>query len=284
MSKRLLPIVALALVASPSWAALTLNEAKCQKKAAAAGRGLFKSVAKALEKCHDKVSAGQLPPATDCSLEPTTAQKIAQARSKIALKVPASCPDAIVAALVFGGDCTGLGTAASLATCFADTHEDQALALMATLYGPGGAVASPQIDCQKTVAKESVKYALSRLVALQKCARTRSPPASCRRTRPAPPSRNRREGQQGEAKALGKIGDRCPDSERGRAHARRAVHRRDHWSGAGGLHGCHPSRRREPARRGRIRPGRRRRGVGAATDQRPERRLRARADGALPRR
>jgi hypothetical protein len=169
MSKRLLSVVALALVASPCWAALTVGQAKCQKKAAAAARRLFKGVATSLEKCHDRVSAGTLSLATDCSLEPTTATKIAKARTKIGTKVASSCPDAVLAALVFGGDCSGLATASSLATCFADTHEDQALDLMTTLYDAGGAVGSPQVACQKTAAKESVKYAGSRLTAFEKC-------------------------------------------------------------------------------------------------------------------
>ena len=98
MSKRLLSMVALALVASPCWAALTVGQAKCQKKAAAAARRLFKGVATSLEKCHDRVSAGTLSPATDCSLEPTTATKIAKARTKIGTKVASSCPDAVLAA------------------------------------------------------------------------------------------------------------------------------------------------------------------------------------------
>jgi hypothetical protein len=149
--------------------ALTSDQAKCQKKAAAAARGLFKVVTRSLEKCHDRVSAGVLAPATDCSLEPATAGKIARARTKVGLKVAASCPDAVLGGLVFGGDCNGLGTAASLASCFADTHEDEALGLMTTLYGAGGAVGEPQIACQKTAAKESVKYVVRRLTAFQKC-------------------------------------------------------------------------------------------------------------------
>lgn len=210
--KRLLSIVALALIASPVRAALTPDEAKCQKKTAAAARGLFKSVVKSLEKCRDRVSAGQLAPATDCSLELTTATKIAKARAKIATKVPKSCTDATVAALVFGGDCNGLGTAAALATCLADTHEDQALALIAMLYGPGGAVAAPEIDCQKTAAKESVKYALSRLGALQKCKDKVAAGKLPATTNCTAEAQTALKISKAEAKALTKITAKCPDT------------------------------------------------------------------------
>src|SRR5262245_43401605 len=111
MSKHLLSVVALSLVVSPAFAALTPDQAKCQKKAAGAARSLFKVVAAALEKCHDRVSAGALPAATDCSIDVETAAKITKARTKIGLKVVNSCPDAVIAGVVFGGDCTGLDTA-----------------------------------------------------------------------------------------------------------------------------------------------------------------------------
>lgn len=170
MSKRLLCLVVLGVSASSSWAVpLSAAEQLCQKKAAGLARSYFKKVAGALEKCHDKISAGSLAPATDCSTEPGTAPKIAAARAKVIAKVPASCPDAVVGTLLFGGDCYGVTTGASLATCLADTHEDQALALMTTLYGAGGAVAAPQIACQKAAAKQTVVDALGRLGALQKC-------------------------------------------------------------------------------------------------------------------
>ncbi len=212
MLKRLPSVVVLALAVSPAWAVLTPEQAKCQKKAAAAARGLFKSVATALEKCHDRVSAGMLPPATDCSLEAATAGKIAKARTKIAAKVPASCADAVVSTLVFGGDCNGAATAASLATCLADTHEDQALALMGTLYGPGGAVGAPQIACQKTAAKESIKYAVSRSKTLAKCKDKVSAGKLPATTACTAEAKTAQKLSKAEAKALAKITGKCPDA------------------------------------------------------------------------
>jgi hypothetical protein len=167
MSKQLLFVIVVA--AAPAWGALSAPQQSCQKAVAAQSRTFFKKVAKSLESCHDKVSAGALPPVTDCSAEVTTALKVQKARDKILLKVPVSCPDAVTASLVFGGDCFGVTTGSALATCLADTHEDEALALLITLYGPGGAVGSPEIGCQKTAAKESIGYAVKRLNTIQKC-------------------------------------------------------------------------------------------------------------------
>jgi len=169
MFKRLLCTTILALAVTPSWGALTAPQQLCQKKAAVQARTFFKTTAKALESCHDKISKGSLAANTDCSVELTTAAKITKARTKLGLKLAPACPDAVVASLVFGGDCFSLGTSADLTTCLADTHEDQALALMTTLYGTPGLVGSPQITCQKTASKESINYANSRLGALQKC-------------------------------------------------------------------------------------------------------------------
>jgi len=169
MFKRLLCTAIVALAVRPSWGALTAPQQLCQKKAAVQARTFFKTVAKALASCHDKISKGTFNTNVDCSVELTTAAKITKARTKLGLKLAPACPDAVVASLVFGGDCFGLSTGADLATCLADTHEDQALALMTTLYGTPSLVASPQITCQKTTSKEALNYAASRLGALQKC-------------------------------------------------------------------------------------------------------------------
>ncbi len=212
MPKRLLSIAVLTFIASTGHAALTPDQAKCQKKEASAARGLFKTVLKALAKCHDDISAGKFAPATDCSLEPKTAGKIAKARAKIALTVPKSCPDALVESLVFGGDCAGSTTGAELAACLADSHEDRAFALIATLYGAGGAVGEPQIDCQKTASKESAKYALTRLGALQKCKDKVSAGKLAAGTDCTTEPATALKIGKAEAKVVAKIGDKCPDA------------------------------------------------------------------------
>src|SRR5262245_48876387 len=212
MSIRLLGALAALTLGAPAFAGLTTGEIACQKKAATQSRSFFKTVAKALEKCHDKVSKGTLPPLTDCSVEPTTAAKITSARTKLGAKVAPACPDPVVATLIFGADCYGVATTgAELGTCLADAHQAQALALMDTLYGDGGAVGSPQISCQKAVGNQGVGYAASRLGALQKCKLLLSkgdlPPLTNCLTEPTTAAKI----TAFEAKAVAKIHAKCPD-------------------------------------------------------------------------
>jgi hypothetical protein len=169
MTYRLLSILALGLAASPAWATLGVPQQLCQKTAATQSRVLFKSVAKALASCHDKIAVGSLPPSTDCTAEPGTAAKITKARGKLTTKIPTACPDPVVQSLPFGGDCFGVTTAVALGTCLADTHEDEALAVAAAAYGTAGVLSSIKGLCQKTTAKESVKFGQKRLGVLQKC-------------------------------------------------------------------------------------------------------------------
>ena len=204
-------VIVLSLVGAPAFGALTADQAKCQKKAAKAAGGVVKSIVKALEKCSDKVGSGDLPPATDCTLEMKTADKISKARAKAATKIPAACDDPIVTSLVFGGACNGSGTGADLATCFTDTHEDAALNLITTLYDGGGAVGEPQIACQKAAGKESVKYALARLKTIQKCkdkvSAGKLPLGTDCTTEPKTADKLAK----AEDKALEKVTDKCPD-------------------------------------------------------------------------
>jgi len=93
-------------------AALTPDQASCRKRVGKESRSLLKKVQKALAKCRDKMSKGQLPLITDCTTEPSTATKITKATGKLVAKVTGSCADTVVAQLVFGGDCYSVSTGA----------------------------------------------------------------------------------------------------------------------------------------------------------------------------
>src|SRR5262245_29535148 len=140
-------------------AALTHAEAKCRQAVGTQGRVLLKNVQKALSKCLDAVSKGVLPAMTDCSIEPGAAAKIGKAETKLTTKVQLACPDAVVAQLVFGGTCYGSATAADLASCLIETHEEQALALADVAYGTTGTIPAVQQTCQSTASKEGQKLA-----------------------------------------------------------------------------------------------------------------------------
>lgn len=150
-------------------AALGGDEAKCQKRVGSQGRVFLKSVQKALSKCHDKVSKGSLPAATDCTIQSDAAARIAKATSKLTAKVGSQCPDATVATLVFGGACYGVTTAAELTACLADSHQDIALTLDDTVYATSGVLAVPGQKCQSAVAKEGQTFAGKRHKLIASC-------------------------------------------------------------------------------------------------------------------
>ncbi len=173
MSKSLafltLTLTLLLAVSSPAHAALDAAEAKCQKRVGSQGRVFLKSVQKALAKCHDKVSKGTLPPATDCTMETDAAARIAKAVTKLTTKVTAMCPDAVVGSLGFGGACYGVQTAAELTACLVDSHQDVGLALADTVYATSGTLGVPEQKCQSTVSKEGQKLAGKRHKLIASC-------------------------------------------------------------------------------------------------------------------
>lgn len=152
-----LAALTVALAAGQASAALTPAEAKCRQRVGTEGRVLMKNVQKALGTCQDKIAKGTLPAMTDCTLEPSTAARISKAEAKLTSKIASTCPDAIVAGLVFGGGCYGVSTSAELSTCLIDTHEAQAFALADTVYGTTGTLATAAQKCQSTVSKEGQK-------------------------------------------------------------------------------------------------------------------------------
>ncbi|MCW5890788.1 MAG: CehA/McbA family metallohydrolase [bacterium] len=154
----LVTAAAISTLPGPARAALTVAETKCKQRAGIEGRVLLKNVQKQLGKCLDKVSKGLLPPMTDCALDAGVAAAITKAEAKLTQKIVATCSDAVVAGLVFGGDCYGTTTGADLASCLIDTHEAQAFALAATVYANSGSLPAPQQKCQAAVSKETQKY------------------------------------------------------------------------------------------------------------------------------
>jgi hypothetical protein len=154
---------------SPARAALSSAEATCRQRVGTEGRLLFQSVQKALAKCRGRTSKGALPPMTDCAVEPKTASKISRAETKLTAKVTASCSNGVLAQLVFGGTCYGTTTAADLASCLIDTHEEQAFALAEVVYDASGSLGVPQQKCQAAASKEGQKLARKRHKLIARC-------------------------------------------------------------------------------------------------------------------
>lgn len=188
----------LAVSAAP--AALTPDQFRCQNTVAKQGRKLFKKTFNFLAKCHDSISKGSLPVATDCTVESDTAAKILAAEGKFSEQVMNKCDDGLVAALDFGGTCFGVTTKAALVTCATDEHSQAAQALINVVYADGGRrcnggtndgnpcdddvdcpptgtcdpLNSDMIKCQKLLGKTVVKQANKRLAALQSCKKKQS--------------------------------------------------------------------------------------------------------------
>jgi hypothetical protein len=197
-------VCSLALVsaqAPPALGQLPKAEFKCQNTAAKQGKKLLFKTFKALAKCENKVSKGDLPPATDCTADPDAAAKIADAESTYQQKVTDSCTDAVVANLDFGGSCNGVTTVAGLIACGTAEHETASQELIALVYphnvcasgyrygvgcvtdadcpaspiNPGTCepanqgLDSDQRKCQKLLGKTVAKEAAKRMGTLQKC-------------------------------------------------------------------------------------------------------------------
>ncbi len=113
---------------------LSTDEATCQKTVAKRGRVFLKKRFKALQKCNDDINKGRLAAGTDCTMEAKAAGKIAKAETKLNDKVTDKCTDALVAALDFGGQCLGVSTAASLASCLQQEHASAADDLISMVY------------------------------------------------------------------------------------------------------------------------------------------------------
>ena len=226
--KVLWPVATVLLIASPcpSRAALTPSEATCRQRVGSVGRGLLRDLQKAITKCRDRVSKGALPAMTDCSVEPGTASRIAKVEGQVGTKIAAACADPVVAQLVFGGACYGSATAADLASCLVDTHEEQAFALADVVYGSTGSLPDAQQACQAAVSKQGKKFVVKRhkqITQLQGPGRSRHARTDhrlWRRGRHRRQSRRRQRGHQDRRQV--------PRRDRPDHRLRQALHRRHH--------------------------------------------------------
>jgi hypothetical protein len=183
---------------SPASAALDKDSFKCQNTLAKQGRKLFVKTFRALATCENKITKGTFD-VIDCTQEGSTIAKIDYAEGKFNDKVLASCTDAIVANLDFGGACLGVTTEAGLVQCAGAEHKDAARRLIGILYPRnicvgggrsgdgcasdtdclGGGTCTPvnsledrdQRKCQKLLANTVIREASKRIIALQKCKR-----------------------------------------------------------------------------------------------------------------
>ena len=198
------------LVATPAAAELADAQRSCQREVGRQGRAYFRTVTRALRRCKDLVARGALPPATDCTLDPATASKLARAESQLTTGLGRKCSDAVVGDLVFGDACYGSTTVAALASCQADVHLEQAGRLVGTLFDASGPVTGSERSCQKNAALQATNFAFKRHDLIRACkddvakgklaADTDCEVATAARV------------QKARTSAAGKIGGFCPDA------------------------------------------------------------------------
>jgi hypothetical protein len=156
-------------LAAPAAAELTPVQRTCQKRVGAQGAAYLRKVMKALRGCHDRISSGALVSGTDCTLEASTAMRIQNAAARFTTRVTAACSDAVVTSLVFGGACYGSTMTSDLVACELDAHQDEALALTATVYQTPPILTGAARACEKTVARASSVFAKRRHTRLRRC-------------------------------------------------------------------------------------------------------------------
>lgn len=162
-------LVAVLLLAASAHGAITPEQQKCQKTVGAQGGAFLKKVVGTVQRCRQDVGKGKRPPATDCLLEVDTAAKLAAHEASLAEKIVKTCSDATVASLDFGAQCNGSTTAAALASCLAQTHGDEAIALVDTAYGTSDELGRDEQSCQKLAAKAALTFALKQHSLLRRC-------------------------------------------------------------------------------------------------------------------
>jgi hypothetical protein len=191
----------------------------CRRTLAKEGARLFDAEVRALQKCEDQKTAGKLPAATDCRLEPKTAAKLTRAAEKLAAKVARACggEDEVCngdpaeeqpAALGFGESCPGYaddcafplgdcGDVTECVACIARTAATRAIAGTFAELAPSDPTAERELNkCQRTVGRELAKLLRTRDKSLQKCRDDR---------------------------LRGRHADACPDASAGKNSARKAA-------------------------------------------------------------
>jgi hypothetical protein len=157
------------MLAGPAAAELGAAQQACQKEVGRQGRSYFKSVTRSLRRCRDLIARGALPPATDCTVEPATATKLARAESLLLKGVTKKCSNTALADLVFGDACYGAATATDLAACQADVHLEEATRLVGTLFDASGPVTGASRTCQKNAALQATNFAFKKLDLIRVC-------------------------------------------------------------------------------------------------------------------
>jgi phosphodiesterase/alkaline phosphatase D-like protein len=155
-------------------------EVQCQDVIAQAARNYFRDRFNAVSRCENKKSAGKLSQATNCrpddppvTGELNTDQRLQRAEARLLRRIGNRCTDSLVNMISFGLPCGTVATVADIVDCVVnDAHGPNADLLIESAYDETADLQDDQLRrCQRTIAKESAKYARARMTGRFKCAK-----------------------------------------------------------------------------------------------------------------
>jgi phosphodiesterase/alkaline phosphatase D-like protein len=153
-------------------------EAQCQDIVAQAARNYFRDRFNAVSRCENKKSVGTLDQLVNCrpddppvTGEVRTDQRLQNAEARLLRRIGNRCTDALVGNISFGLPCGTVSTIAELSDCIVnDAHGSDADLLIDSVYDQTASILDDKLRrCQRTIAKESVKYARARMTGRLKC-------------------------------------------------------------------------------------------------------------------
>ena len=124
-------------------AALTSDQAKCQKTIAGKALTLATKRLGKMQKCKKSIAKGDLAPGMNCVTQTDVGAKLAADTAKSASKVAKNCPTATIKSLVLGAPCTGVGAGGSAGACAFCAYTSAADKLLLTEYGSGPTGSGP---------------------------------------------------------------------------------------------------------------------------------------------
>ena len=190
----LIPAVVLLAIVAPLLEPIEARATpvKCGTAIITGSAALFRARSSAIGKCRGKVVAGDLPPATDCALEPATAVTLAKARAKLDAVVAKACGgadklcgtaddedltaagwNAPVCPDVAGGACAhpidDCGDVAACVACIGAASTGRTLATTYDAFALASPAGSRLEKCQIAIGKATVAFTSAKSAALARC-------------------------------------------------------------------------------------------------------------------
>jgi phosphodiesterase/alkaline phosphatase D-like protein len=167
------------LVLGAGAASAATPEEKCADAVAVQGRNFFKNHYKTISKCEENKAKGTLLPSVNCRpadgpvTDPTTDDKLTDARAKLDDKLTGKCTAVTIANVTVGEPCDQETLLADLLDCVADdAYGAIADNLIDTVFDATPELSTgEELNCQKTISKEAEKLARTHMTQRRACAK-----------------------------------------------------------------------------------------------------------------